>query len=179
MCLTARSAPRSPAPALTLVNGRYKLWSYVSSDTELSDLGPAVAGEWHTAYLYARQDGQVRLWWDGALRFDGAAPLVNPFEGYVEWGSGAWQYGATTTVDFDWVACGPACNLPQRLKASRVGDGILISWPTNAVGFALESTADLFPAHWAVTADPVGVVGWDYAVSNSLSGLSQFFRLRQ
>jgi hypothetical protein len=24
----------------------------------------------------------------------------------IEWGSGAWQYNATTTVDFDWVAYG-------------------------------------------------------------------------
>src|SRR5437016_2294565 len=40
------------------------------------------------------------------LVFDRAAPLVNPFNGYVEWGSGAWQFDATTTVDFDWVAYG-------------------------------------------------------------------------
>src|SRR5256885_11805009 len=31
------------------------------------------------------------------------SPLVNPFNGYVEWGSGSWQFDATTTVDFDWV----------------------------------------------------------------------------
>ena len=59
-----------------------------------------------TAYLYARNDGKVKLWWDGNLLFDGTAPLVNPFNGYVEWGSGAWQYDATTTVDFDWVGYG-------------------------------------------------------------------------
>lgn len=106
LCLTTRSTPLSPAPAITLVNGRYKLWSYVNSDTEIMDLGPVVSNAWHIAYLYARNDGKVRLWWDGNLVFDGAAPLVNPFNGYVEWGSGAWQYNATTTVDFDWVAYG-------------------------------------------------------------------------
>jgi len=42
----------------------------------------------------------------GNLVFDGLAPLVNPFNGYVEWGSGAWQFDATTSVDFDWVAYG-------------------------------------------------------------------------
>ena len=36
-----------------------------------------------------------------ACFLDGMAPLVNSFNGYVEWGSGAWQYDATTTVDFD------------------------------------------------------------------------------
>ena len=106
MCLTTHSTPLSPAPAITLVNSRYKLWNYVNSDTDLMDLGPAVTNAWHTAYLYARNDGKVMLWWDGNLVFDRAAPLVNPFNGYVEWGSGAWQFDATTTVDFDWVAYG-------------------------------------------------------------------------
>jgi len=106
LCLTTHSTPLSPAPAITLVNGRYKLWSYVNSDTQIMDLGPVVPDTWHIAYLYARKDGKVKLWWDGNLVFDGAAPLVNPFDGYVEWGSGSWQYDATTTVDFDWVAYG-------------------------------------------------------------------------
>ena len=106
LCLTTRSTPLSPAPAITLVNGRYKLWSYVNSNTEIIDLGPVVSNVWHTAYVYARKDGKVKLWWDENLVFDGAAPLVNPYGGYVEWGSGAWQYDATTTVDFDWVAYG-------------------------------------------------------------------------
>jgi hypothetical protein len=106
LCLTTHSTPLSPAPSITLVDGRYKLWSYVSSNTEIMDLGPVVPNAWHIAYLYARNDGKVKLWWDGILVFDGVAPLVNPFNAYVEWGSGSWQYDATTTVDFDWVAYG-------------------------------------------------------------------------
>src|SRR5205823_6287739 len=43
---------------------------------------------------------------DDNLVFDGAAPLVNPYDGYIEWGSGALHYDATTTTDFDWVAYG-------------------------------------------------------------------------
>ena len=110
LCLTTHSTPLSPAPAITLVNGRYKLWNYVKPETipnaEIMDLGPAVTNAWHIAHVYARKDGKVKLWWDGNLAFDGTAPLVNPFHGYVEWGSGAWQYDATTTVDFDWVSYG-------------------------------------------------------------------------
>lgn len=106
LCLTTRSAPLSPAPSITLVNGRYKLWSYVDSNTEIMDIGPVVSNAWHTAYIYARKDGKVKLWWDGNLAFDGVAPLVNSSGGYVEWGSGSWQFDATTTVDFDWVAYG-------------------------------------------------------------------------
>ena len=112
LCVTTHSTPMSPAPSITLVNGRYKLWSYVDPNTfrnpglEITDIGPVVTNAWHIAYIYARNDGKVKLWWDGNLIFDGAAPLVNPYGGYVEWGSGAWQYDATTTVDFDWVAYG-------------------------------------------------------------------------
>jgi len=106
LCLTTHSTPLSPAPSITLVNGRYKLWNYVNSNTALMDIGPALTNAWHTAYLYARNDGKVKLWWDENLVFDGMAPLVNPFNGYVEWGSGSWQFDATTTVDFDWVAYG-------------------------------------------------------------------------
>lgn len=108
LCLTTHSTPSSPAPSITLVDGRYKLWNYVNSNSELMDIGPAVTNAWHTAYLYARNDGRVKLWWDDNLVFDGAAPPVNPYNAYVEWGSGSdsWQYDATTTVDFDWVAYG-------------------------------------------------------------------------
>jgi len=106
LCLTTHSTPLSPAPSITLVDGRYKLWSYVNSNTEIMDLGPVAPNAWHIAYLYARKDGKVKLWWDGNLVFDGTAPLVNPFNAYAEWGSGSWQYDATTIVDFDWVAYG-------------------------------------------------------------------------
>ena len=179
LCVTTHSTPLSPAPAVTLVNGRFKLWSYVSSNTEIMDLGPAAANVWHTAYLYARNDGKVRLWWDGSLVFDGSAPLVNPFDAYVEWGSGAWQYGATTTVDFDWVACGEACNLPQLLNADLAGNHLVISWPTNAMGFVLQSTAGLAPPNWTNVTNNVVVAGSDNTVTQSLTGFSRYFRLRR
>ena len=106
LCVTTTSEPNAPAPAITLVNGRYKLWNYVIADSEIIDIGPVVAGQWHTAYLYARKDEKVKLWWDGQLLFDDFAPLVNPYSGYFEWGSGSWQFDATDTLAFDWVAFG-------------------------------------------------------------------------
>lgn len=179
LCLTARSAPLSPSPAVTLVNGRYKLWSYVSSNIELLDLGPAITNEWHTAFLFARHDGKVRLWWDAVLKFDGAAPLVNPFNAYVEWGSGAWQYDATTTVDFDWLAYGPACNLPQLLKATLAGNAVVLSWPTNATGFMLQSTPSLVPPIWTDVTNGLTIVGAENTVSIAVTNARRYFRLRQ
>lgn len=179
LCVTTHSTPLAPAPAITLVNGRYKLWSYVNSNTEIMDLGPAVANAWHTAYLHARNDGKVELWWDGNLLFDGMAPLVNPHNAYVEWGSGVWQFDATTTVDFDWVAYGDACNLPQLLKIRIAGNNLVISWPTNAFGFALQSTVSLSPANWTNVTNTVGVVGSENTVTSELAGFSRYFRLRR
>src|SRR5438046_10014537 len=79
LCLTTRSAPLSPSPSITLVNGRYKLWSYVNSDTQIMDLVPAVTDAWHIAYPYARTDRKVQLWWDGPLVCGGAPPAGTRF----------------------------------------------------------------------------------------------------
>jgi len=53
----------------TLVDGRYKLWSYVNSNTEIMDLGPVAPNAWHIAYLYARQrrKGEVVVGWESGF----------------------------------------------------------------------------------------------------------------
>jgi hypothetical protein len=178
LCVTTHSTPLAPAPSITLVNGRYKLWNYVNSNTAIMDLGLAVTNQWHTAYLYARNDGKVMLWWDGVLKFDGMAPLVSPFNAYVEWGSGSWQYDATTTVDFDWVAYGNPCNLPQSLRITRAGNAVVIAWPTNALGYVLESSDALVPGNWASVTNPAGVVGSENTLTNSVANTNKFYRLR-
>lgn len=138
--MTTRSQPLSPAPSITLVDGRYKLWSYVdppfgagNPGSEIMDIGPVVSNEFHIVYLYAKKDGQVKLWWDGVLIFDGMAPLINPSEGYFEWGSGSWQSDATDTVDFDWVAYGAVS--PPPALTTVPGDGA--SFQNASAGFSL------------------------------------------
>jgi hypothetical protein len=155
------------------------LWSYVNSDIELMDLGAAVSNEWHIAYLYARNDGKVRLWWDGRLLFDGHAPLVNPFDGYAEWGSGSWQHDASTTVDFDWVAYGHPCNLPQLLSAVHDGNRVVLSWPTNAHGYFLQSASNLTSGQWSAVTNIPAIVNDRFSVTNEVTGPGKFFRLSQ
>lgn len=135
LSVTTVSDPLAPAPSVTLVDGRFKLWSYVESDVEILDLGEAVPGEWHTVYLHARKDGQVKLWWDGRVAFDDVAPRVNPYDGYVEWGSGSWQRSASTTVEFDWMGYGTLVN-PDPLTTN----------PTNATTFHAASAGFNFVA---------------------------------
>jgi hypothetical protein len=100
------------APAITLVDGNYWVWSY-TTDEQILDLGPAVANEWHEAYVLASNDGTAKVWWDGEVVLDGPAPTTPNLDGYIEFGSGTyWQTGAGTTVDFDWVGSGELTDLP-------------------------------------------------------------------
>jgi hypothetical protein len=99
-------------PAITLVDGNFWIWSYTTNEP-IMDLGPAVAGQFHEAYVMARNDGTAQVWWDGAIVLDGPAPPTGDFGDYVEFGSGtSWQTTAGTTVDFDWVGWGEITDLP-------------------------------------------------------------------
>jgi hypothetical protein len=65
------------------------------------------------------------------------------------------------------------------LKANLVGNNLVISWPTNATGFVLQSTASLAPPNWTNVTNSVVVAGPDNTVTQSLSGFSRYFRLRR
>lgn len=114
------------APSITLVDGRFKVWSY-TTDLEIFDLGPALANEFHTAYILARNDGTAQVWWDGAFVVDGIVPITPSFDAYVEFGSGTfWQTTAATTIDFDWVGYGDAtAMIPEPSSFVLVGIGLL------------------------------------------------------
>jgi hypothetical protein len=188
LCATTYSAPGelAPAPSITLVDGQYKLWTYIDQDdqtgSEIMDLGPAVLGQFHTAYLYARKDGTVKLLWDGAWVFNGIAPVVSPLQAWVEWGSGSWQADATDTVDFDWIeAAGGLVNsadvaaiLWPTLSIERQGDTAFIAWSADATGFVLQATTNLSHASWT---DIPGTSGNTY--TDDLSGPARFYRLRK
>jgi hypothetical protein len=173
------------APAITIVSNHYKLWSYTegtfgsgSGGSQILDLGPVLLNQFHTAYIYAHKNGSTHLWWDGRLVFDGIAPAVSGYDGYMEWGSGSWQFTASTTIDFDWVGFGSTCNLPQLLRVGRSGNAIILAWSTNAVGFVLQSSDNLF-SNWTDITNNISVVGPENTVTNSLTGTNKFFRLRQ
>jgi hypothetical protein len=57
-------------------------------------------------------------------------------------------------------------------------NAVVLTWPTNAPGFTLQSTTNLSPtASWrAVSPAPV-VVNGQFAVTNSISVMEMFYRL--
>ena len=57
---------------------------------------------------------------------------------------------------------------------------VILTWPTNAAGFTLQSTTNLVsPAVWTTDSPAPVVVNGQNTVTNPISGTQQFFRLSQ
>jgi hypothetical protein len=60
------------------------------------------------------------------------------------------------------------------------GNKLILSWPTNAVGFKLQSTLDLTPpVTWLDSTSVPAVIGAHFTLTNTTSGGAQFYRLRK
>ncbi len=65
-----------------------------------------------------------------------------------------------------------------RLAASLVGTSIVLSWPTNAVGYILEINTNLSnPAAWSVVSTIPAVIDGQYYVTNPINLPAAFYRL--
>jgi uncharacterized repeat protein (TIGR03803 family) len=87
-------------------------------------------------------------------------------------GGGAFGYGTLFSISLP---------VPQpQLTISGTIGSVVLTWPTNAVGFTLESSTNLgSPASWtAVSAMPI-VINGQNTVTNPISGGQQFYRLSQ
>lgn len=69
-------------------------------------------------------------------------------------------------------------NLP-RLTIIPFGSSVILTWPTNAAGFALQSATNLVSAAWDVVSPGPVIVNGSNTVLNPISGSQQFFRLSQ
>jgi len=68
---------------------------------------------------------------------------------------------------------------PQ-LAITRSGVNVVLTWPTNAAGFILESTTNLAPpAIWSTNLPAPVVVNGQINVTNPITGTRQLFRLKQ
>jgi hypothetical protein len=66
------------------------------------------------------------------------------------------------------------------LTASNNASAVILSWPTNQVGFTLQRAIGLSgPVSWLDVTNGVGVSGDRYVVVDPLSGSSSFYRLRK
>jgi len=69
--------------------------------------------------------------------------------------------------------------VPPTLDYTRQDSNLILSWPTNFVGFTLEYAATLPPATWTVASPPPVIVGGQYVATNSLGNGERHYRLRK
>ena len=67
---------------------------------------------------------------------------------------------------------------PPQLIITPSSENVVLTWPTNAAGFNLQSTMNLGPeAIWTTNCLDPAVVNGQYTVTNPISGSQQFYRL--
>jgi uncharacterized repeat protein (TIGR03803 family) len=72
-----------------------------------------------------------------------------------------------------------AVSLPE-LTIVASGNNVVLTWPSEATGFILQSTTNLVsPSVWTAVPTPPVVVNGQNTVTNPISGTEQFFRLSQ
>lgn len=68
--------------------------------------------------------------------------------------------------------------IDRRLSVERSGANVVLSWPTNVVGYTLQSTTNLTsPADWIDSTNTPAVLGTQFSVTNATSARRQFYRL--
>lgn len=70
-------------------------------------------------------------------------------------------------------------NAGPRLNFTSSGTDLILTWPTNATGFRLQSTTNLISPVWTTNSPTPVVVNGQNTVTNPISGAQQFFRLSQ
>jgi hypothetical protein len=68
--------------------------------------------------------------------------------------------------------------LQPKLYINNDGPNVVVSWPTTASGYVLESSSSLLPASWSPVQTPAAFVGTRYNLTVAPAG-SQYYRLRQ
>jgi len=114
--------------------------------------------------------------------FNGGADGANPWGGLVIAGNtlyGTTYYGGDTGNGTVFSLVLPAAPRPV-LSITRAGANALLTWATNATGFALESTPSLVPpTTWTTVASNPPVVNGQYTVTNTITGARKFYCLAQ
>jgi alpha-tubulin suppressor-like RCC1 family protein len=137
------------------------------------------AGGGYTVAL--KNDGTVVAWGynfygavTGTPTNDDAIASPVTLEGQVLSGVTAIAGGGRTVALIGGVPLLPSLN------ARPNGNELALFWPTNAVGFTLQSTLDLTPpVTWIDSTSVPAVIGAHFTLTNTTSGGVRFYRLRK
>lgn len=105
-----------------------------------------------------------------------------PGAGLVE--KDGYLYGAAIsggTVSYPGYGTIFKISIPPLLNSAvRNGSDLILSWPTNAVTFTLQSAADLnSPTNWNDVTNPPAIVDGQFTVTNSIYENARFYRLKK
>ena len=95
--------------------------------------------------------------------------------------SGANFYGSTQYGGEAYAGTLFSLSVPgPQLTITRAGANVVLSWPSDDIGFTLQSTPTLgASAIWSTNPPPPVVVNNRYSVTNAVSGGARFYRLSQ
>jgi hypothetical protein len=122
------------------------------------------------------------------VALDGQAVTLNLDSGHKQIGAHFNRFGMITThidgsgqtVYFDDITYAIGIAPPSLIIAKTSLTEVLLEWPTNYVGFALESTLSLnVPIVWSSVTQEVSVSGDNFGVTINSVEAAQFFRLRK
>jgi len=65
------------------------------------------------------------------------------------------------------------------LQISRFGNQIVLSWPTNSVGFTMEYATNLPATSWISNSSSPAIVSGQYTATNTISDNARFYRLQK
>jgi hypothetical protein len=164
----------------TALQHDYANYSSVYADSNNKQLLMNLAREQHDEPIYFVQLASIssEYQFSGSVGFN-PSYVKNTPGSYPNGGLARGPYGNLygTTAEGGANGVGTVFDLWAFLNAAFSGNQIILSWPTNATGFALESTTNLAnPVTWT-PASTASIVGSQYVETNSASGKWKFYRL--
>ena len=152
-------------------------------DMELSDGGSTVYWPSNTATLGAiSTNGTSSLIWSGVLpknTYQGGHNLTVKFVDTFTDANGPYYSTMSNVVVTIYPAVSAITTRPQ-LTIVRSGTNMILTWPTSATGFTLQSAMNLFsPVVWAAVSPLPVVVNGQNTVTNPISGPRKFYELSQ
>jgi hypothetical protein len=116
----------------------------------------------------------------GALKFGTTYRVEVIFDNRIETPNAGFGFGvATAEAGFDNRTYAALTTILPRLSIAPAGTNVVLSWPTAASDFQLESKPSLTTGTWTAITNMWTVIGGFNVLTNPVSASAQFFRLQR